>query len=244
VAPRGDIPRAIDKDVLFGTLPSVWRDASLRQQIAIHNARANRCIVALDDDPTGTQTVHDVWVLTGWRVDDLRAALASGEAALFILTNTRSMPLAHAQALNRKVAANLGSAARAEGRPVTVVSRGDSTLRGHYPGEVEALADELARAEGTRFDGICIVPFFPEGGRFTVGNVHWVLEGQQLIPAALTPYARDPVFGYIHSELPLWVEEKTGGRICASDWGASCSGGSAATGSRRQRHRRQRGRLP
>lgn len=198
-------------------LPPLWPDDSLREQIAWQVSEANRCVVALDDDPTGTQTVHGIWVVTRWEVDDLRTALADGEPALYILTNSRSMALAEAQALNRKIAANLATAAHAEGRPIVVVSRTDSTLRGHYPGEVEALSEALTDAWGRSFDGVCIIPFFPEAGRFTIDDVHWVQEGEQLVPAAQTPYAEDAVFGYRHSRLPEWVEEKTGGRVAASE---------------------------
>jgi uncharacterized protein YgbK (DUF1537 family) len=205
----------IDKEILLRGLPPVWEDNSLRQKIAEHNKQTRRCVVALDDDPTGTQTVHDIWVLTRWEVSDIRAALADGEPALYILTNSRSMPLHAAMAINREIAANLAEAARAEGRSITVVSRSDSALRGHFPGEIDALSQALADIQGRPFDGVCLLPFFPEGGRFTVNNIHWVQEGQRLIPAAQTPYARDAVFGYNHSSLPAWVEEKTGKRVTA-----------------------------
>ena len=209
-------PVPVLKEELFRELPPVWPDATLRQQIHAHNARAGRCIVALDDDPTGTQTVHDIWVLTRWDVSDLSAALSDGETALYILTNSRSMPLADAQQVNREIAANLVKAALNARRQIIVVSRSDSTLRGHFPGEVDALGQSLAQAQKAEFDGICIIPFFPEGGRFTIGDVHWVQEGERLIPAAQTPYARDAVFGYQHSCLPDWVEEKTAGVVKAS----------------------------
>lgn len=197
-------------------LPPIWPDGSLRQQIADYLDQTHRCVVVLDDDPTGGQTVHGVWELARWTVDDLRTALARSEPAFYILTNSRSMPLTQAQAVNREIAANLTFAARAEGRPITVVSRSDSTLRGHYPGEVEALAEALNQAQGAPFDGLCIIPFFPEGGRFTIHGVHWVQEGDMLIPVAQTPYARDAAFGYHRSRLADWVEEKTDGRVRAS----------------------------
>lgn len=172
--------------------------------------------MALDDDPTGTQTVHDVWVLTSWEPSGLVKALSAGEPALYILTNSRSLPLSEAQALNQTVAIHLLQAARQVGRPLTVVSRSDSTLRGHYPGEVDALSEALVAEQGTPFDGLCLIPFFAEGERFTIHNIHWVQEGTRLVPAAQTPYARDPAFGYQHSYLPEWVEEKTGGKTRAS----------------------------
>lgn len=210
-------PAPLAAEELFTRLPPVWPDEGLRQQIAAENARRRRCVVALDDDPTGTQTVHDVWVLTRWEVDDLRSALKEDEAAIYILTNSRSLPLAEAEQINRQVAVNLAAAAQAERRRLLVISRSDSTLRGHFPGEVDALSKALSQAEGVRFDGICLLPFFLEGGRFTIGDIHWVQEGERLIPAAQTPYAQDPVFGYRHSRLPEWVEEKTGGRVKAEE---------------------------
>jgi uncharacterized protein YgbK (DUF1537 family) len=205
----------VAKAELLAHLPPLWPDETLRQQIARNNHEKQRCVIALDDDPTGTQTVHDIWVLTRWDVSDLRLALADGEPALYILTNSRSMPLVEAQQLNRDVAANLVQAAQAERRQIVVVSRSDSTLRGHFPGEVDALDQALARAQGAGFDGVCLIPFFPEEGRYTVGDIHWVQEGELLIPAAQTPYARDAVFGYHCSRLPEWVEEKTAGKVKA-----------------------------
>ncbi len=209
-------PQPVNKEELFSQLPALWPDSTLRQQILEANQRARRTVVALDDDPTGTQTVHDIWVLTEWEVEDLRQALTDGETALYILTNSRSMPLAEAQRINREIAARLVQVAREADRSIWVVSRSDSTLRGHFPGEVEALAQALSSAQGTEFDGVCLIPFFPEGGRYTIDDVHWVQEGERLIPAAQTPYARDTVFGYAHSRLPEWIEEKTGGKINAS----------------------------
>lgn len=142
--------------------------------------------------------------------------MADDEPAVYILTNSRSLSLCDAKKLNREIASNLVQAARQEGRPIKVVSRSDSTLRGHYPGEVDALHESLIEAGMEPFNGVCIIPFFPEGGRFTADDVHWVLEGELLVPAAQTPYAQDRVFGYRYSHLPSWVEEKTQGRVKAS----------------------------
>jgi uncharacterized protein YgbK (DUF1537 family) len=203
-------------DYLVG-LPPEWPADDLRPAILERNQAAGRCIVALDDDPTGTQTVHSVWVVTRWDVETLYKALRDGDPALYILTNTRSYPLAEARRINREIAANLTRAAQAAERPVVVVSRSDSTLRGHYPGEVDALGEALAAAGASALDGVCLIPFFLEGGRYTVDDVHWVEEDDRLIPAAQTPYAQDAAFGYRHSRLPEWVEEKSGGRIRESD---------------------------
>jgi uncharacterized protein YgbK (DUF1537 family) len=209
-------PQPIEFEQYAQKFPLPWSDRELRGQITAHLKGTRHCIVALDDDPTGTQTVHDIWVVTQWDVASLRKALAEDESAVYILTNSRSLSLAEARDLNREIAKNLVRAAELEGRPITVVSRSDSTLRGHYPGEVDALQESLVEAGMKPFDGVCIIPFFPEGGRFTSEDVHWVLEGEILVPAAQTPYARDRVFGYSHSHLPSWVEEKTRGRVKAA----------------------------
>ena len=167
----------------------------------------------LDDDPTGTQTVAGVAVLTEWSVASLAAELRSEPPVFYVLTNSRALPLEAASRLNREIAANLTAASRAAGRGFVVVSRSDSTLRGHYPGEVDALAAGL----GGGFDGVLIVPFFLEGGRYTIDDVHYVADGDVLTPAAETEFARDSVFGYGSSDLREWVSEKHGGALAPRD---------------------------
>ena len=166
-------------------------------------------VVVLDDDPTGTQTVHNVPVLTEWSQASLETVLSEPEALVYILTNSRSVSLSAAQAMNREIATQLKAASRATGREFVVVSRSDSTLRGHYPGEVTALAEALGQA----FDGTLIIPFFLEGGRLTINDIHYVAEGEWLIPAAETEYAHDATFGYTQSNLREWVSEKHQGQI-------------------------------
>lgn len=170
-------------------------------------------VVVLDDDPTGTQTVHGIPVLTRWSVEALAAELDNDLPAFYILTNSRSLLLPDAQALNREIGHNLVKAAERTGRRFVVVSRSDSTLRGHFPGEVEALAAAL----GDDFDAWLIIPFFLEGGRYTIDDVHYVAEGDTLIPAGETAYAEDATFGYQASNLRQWVEEKTGGATSAEE---------------------------
>jgi uncharacterized protein YgbK (DUF1537 family) len=115
--------------------------------------------------------------------------------------------------LNAEIGRNLIEAGKRVSRDFVVVSRSDSTLRGHFPGEVEALAHGL----GKDFNGWIIIPFFLEGGRYTIGDTHYVEEGEWLIPAAETEFARDSVFGYRSSNLRDWVEEKTGGHVSSED---------------------------
>ena len=173
-------------------------------------------LVVLDDDPTGTQTVHGVPVLTEWSVTALAAELAEPGPVFFILTNSRAYPAPRACALNREIGHNLVNAGRLSGRSFQVVSRGDSTLRGHYPAETEALAEAL----GGGFDATLIIPAFFEGGRVTKDDVHYVADAGRLVPVGETEFARDATFGFRSSNLRSWVEEKTGGRVRAADVGS------------------------
>jgi uncharacterized protein YgbK (DUF1537 family) len=202
---------ALSKHATLDSLPPEWAD-DLRAAIRREVAASQRTLVVLDDDPTGTQTVHDLPVLTHWSVDALRDELARGTETFYLLTNSRSLPTKDAQQLNRTIGENLTSASRLAQRAIAVVSRSDSTLRGHFPAEVQALAAAL----GTTFDAWLIIPCFFEGGRYTIGDTHYAAEGDQLIPAGETPYAQDAAFGYRASDLTEWVAEKTGGQIAAS----------------------------
>jgi uncharacterized protein YgbK (DUF1537 family) len=202
----------VKKDALLADLADEWPH-DLLPQIRRQVAASERKVVVLDDDPTGTQTVHDVPVLTGWSVEALAKELLSTHATFYLLTNSRSLPDAEAAALNARIGHNLLAARRSTGRDFVVVSRSDSTLRGHYPREVEALAEALER----KADVTVIVPFFLEGGRYTIGDVHYVAEGEWLVPAGKTEFARDAVFGYSASDLREWVEEKTEGRVPAKE---------------------------
>ena len=197
---------------VHASLPEVWpQDLLPGIQRRVANGRIK--IVVLDDDPTGTQTVFDLPVLTEWSVAALKAEFVKKQyPAFYILTNSRSMPEAEARALNSEIGQNLMEAATATGQPFTLVSRSDSTLRGHFPSEVDALLE----ATGQDVDAWLIIPFFLEGGRYTIGDVHYVAEGDDLIPAAMTPFAQDKAFGYNHSNLREWVEEKSNGRFSSS----------------------------
>lgn len=204
--------KAVNKDDLLRILPPEWPQ-DLRPLIAKKVRESGTKIVVLDDDPTGTQTVHGVPVLTEWSEEILRLELKNDEPAFYLLTNSRGLPLPEAGSMNLEIGRRLRDAARDTGRRVVVVSRSDSTLRGHFPGEVEALAQGLSQD----FDAWIVVPFFLEGGRYTVGDTHYVDEGGLLVPAAETEFARDNVFGYASSGLREWVEEKTKGKIRAQD---------------------------
>lgn len=168
-------------------------------------------LVVLDDDPTGVQTVHDVPVYTDWEEDTLERGLREEGRLFFVLTNSRSFSAEETQRVHREIAQNLARAAKATGRSFLLLSRGDSTLRGHYPLETETLREELERQTGVPYDGEILMPYFREGGRITVGDVHYVQSGEKLIPAGETEFARDTTFAFHASDLKLWCQEKTGG---------------------------------
>ncbi len=170
-------------------------------------------VVVLDDDPTGTQTVHGIPVLTEWTVPQLAAELVEPGPCFYVLTNSRAFPAVRAAAISREIGANLLCAGRQSGRAFHVVSRSDSTLRGHYPAETDALADAL----GGGFDALFIIPAFFEGGRSTIDDVHYVAEADRLVPVGETEFAGDATFGFRSSNLRAWVEEKTAGRVPARD---------------------------
>ncbi len=200
---------------LFSTLLPVWPE-SLLPQIRARVEEQGQRLVVLDDDPTGTQSVHGLPVLTEWSTASLAEELRHSPV-FYILTNSRALTEEGAVALAREIGTNLIEAGQLSGRSFAVGSRSDSTLRGHFPAEVDAMAETLTGGDADAFAGYVIAPYFAEGGRFTVGNVHYVLQGDLLQPAALTEFAKDRVFGYAHSALPEWVEEKTAGRIKAAD---------------------------
>lgn len=177
----------------------------------MRNAMAAKVIV-LDDDPTGSQTVHGCLLLTRWDVATLKQGLYDDSPLMFVLTNTRGMGAKEAERVTREVCRNLKLALAGFSGPVLYVSRSDSTLRGHYPVETDVMAEELGP-----FDAHFLVPAFFEGGRFTVDSVHYLKVGDQAVPVHQTEFARDSVFGYRHSYLPDYVEEKTGGRIKAAE---------------------------
>ncbi len=174
-------------------------------------------IVVLDDDPTGVQTVHDVSVYTDWEEESIRSGFAEENPMFFILTNSRSFSAEETERVHRLIARRVAEAAKACGKEFILISRGDSTLRGHYPLETEVLRQELEAVSGASVDGEILCPFFLEGGRFTMGNVHYVKEKSALVPAGMTEFAKDKSFGYQSSDLTEYVEEKTKGAYKKED---------------------------
>ncbi|AFZ44879.1 type III effector Hrp-dependent outer protein [Halothece sp. PCC 7418] len=168
-------------------------------------------IIVLDDDPTGSQTVHSCLLLMQWDVETLRLGLQDDVSIFFVLTNTRALSPENAAQRSREVCQNLKKALNAENiTDFLVVSRSDSTLRGHYPLETDVIAEELGP-----FDAHFLTPAFFEGGRITRDSIHYIVSDEGEIPVHETEFAKDSVFGYSYSYLPNYVEEKTHGKIKA-----------------------------
>ena len=194
----------------LASLAPIW-PVDMRPAIQAAAAICGRKLIVLDDDPTGTQTVHDLPVLTAWDVDALQKELMNEYPCFYILTNSRSLPEIEAVQLNRQIIRNLLEASKSVSRGFVIVSRSDSTLRGHFPAETDALSELLDPVDAT-----ILIPYFEAGGRVTIDDVHYVIEGDSLVPAAETQFARDAAFGYQNSNLCDWIEEKTHRRILAS----------------------------
>ena len=194
-------------------LPPVRVEPQARQRIRKALVDAGRRIAVLDDDPTGSQTVHDVAVVTVFDPDEIAAGLDGPGGTCFILTNTRSMGEADAMALNTRVGRTLFELSRRLDAPVEVISRSDSTLRGHLIAEVTALDAVRREVLGRGYDGVLLIPAYLEAGRFTAGDVHWARVGGDVLPVGETEFARDATFGFSSSNLREFVAEKSGGTI-------------------------------
>lgn len=173
-------------------------------------------IIAIDDDPTGSQTVHGCLLLTRWDVETLLEGLRDASPLFFVLSNTRGMDAESAARITREICINLRTALTRmdeSGAPIQplLVSRSDSTLRGHYPVETDVIAEELGP-----FDAHFLVPAFFEGGRVTRDGIHYLIVDGEPVPVHETEFARDSVFGFSTAFLPDYVQEKTSGRISAA----------------------------
>src|ERR1700742_4449086 len=177
---------------ILAAAPPVPHEPGARERIRSAHAAAGRRIGGLDDDPTGSQTVHDVAIVTVFEADEYAAGLAAPGSTCFILTNTRSLPEDTAVELNTAISASLFALGQSLGGPMEVVSRSDSTLRGHVVAEIAAIdaarrratgAGPRGRGRGGGVAGFLLVPFFFGGARFTAGDIHWANVSGRPIPA-------------------------------------------------------------
>jgi Sugar-binding N-terminal domain len=129
---------------------SLW--PKLREAVQMDPRR----LIVLDDDPTGCQTVYDINVLLDYSVSSIEEQLKLDDKLFYILTNTRSLGEADAISVTKHVIDNIQTAVQNIRYPHTIqyISRSDSTLRGHHPAEVEAIAEAL----NVPFDNTIVMP--------------------------------------------------------------------------------------
>ena len=171
-------------------------------------------------------------------------ALKAAGDTTFFLTNTRCC-----RRRRRRSCTVFATARRLfEHEPdVEMISRSDSTLRGHVVAEVQAIERARRDVTGRGYDGVLLVPAFFEAGRFTAGR-HPLGAVDGDVPVGETEFARDATFGYARSDLREFVAEKRGADEATSlsldDIRAA--GPSGRRGARRRQRRvggRQRARL-
>lgn len=197
---------------------SFQNEVEIARKEYLQRAKNNKRVwVVLDDDPTGIQTVHDVAVYTDWEKDTLLNALKGEKGLFFILTNSRGITEKATVSLHEELMNNLIEASKKCGISFSVISRSDSTLRGHFPLETDIIARNLEDGLNEKTDGLIMIPFFRAGGRFTINDIHYVKYGENLVPAGNTEFALDETFGYKNSNLKKYIEEKTDGKIKAQE---------------------------
>lgn len=186
------------------------------QEVRDANSKASSpVLVVLDDDPTGTQSVADLPVLTAWSPEDLEWGFQTGKPAIYVMTNSRSHSAEDAERINVEVVeASFEAAKKFPGLRISFVSRSDSTLRGHFPLEPNVLADSVKKETGSDVDGIVVIPAFADAGRITVDGIHYAGSNETgFTPVGETEFARDATFGFKSSALAEWIAEKTEGAV-------------------------------
>ncbi|MDC2975455.1 hypothetical protein OA065_00165 [Prochlorococcus sp. AH-736-D23] len=150
--------------------------------------------VVIDDDPTGSQTVHECLLLLKWDCSTLAKGFESKSNLFFILANTRSLSEKDAKLTIEEICKNLKTVitSQAYEEEIIFISRGDSTLRGHNYLEPIALNSCLGP-----FDATFYIPAFIEGKRFTINGSHYV----DKTPISQTIFAKDKIFGYSTSNV-------------------------------------------
>lgn len=206
---------AISTDILssFKTIDEAYVDTCLKEEIQ----KSTKKIVVLDDDPTGVQTVHDISVYTNWEKESILQGFEEENNLFYVLTNSRGFTVEQTTKAHHEIAEVVNEVAKETGKEYIYISRSDSTLRGHYPLETSLLKADYEKYTGKTVDGEIMCPFFKEGGRFTIDNIHYVKYGDELVPANETEFAKDKTFGYTALTMPEYIEEKTKGEYKAED---------------------------
>ena len=163
-------------------------------------------IIVIDDDPTGSQLVHDCLLLLNWNYETLLKGLLSKSSLLFVLANTRSLSEQEVKKRLKEICNNLYKVSIENNIKdnLLFVSRGDSTLRGHNFLEPDLINEYLGP-----FDATFHIPAFLEGNRITINGKHFV----NGIPAHETTFAKDIIFGYETNDLKKLLYKKSRSKI-------------------------------
>jgi len=173
----------------------------------------NYKVIVLDDDPTGTQTVKDLNVYTSWEEEYVRDGFRSDNNMFYIMTNSRAFSEEETVRVHREITAVIDKVSKDLNQQYMIISRGDSTLRGHSYLEPKVLDEE---SEGG-FDAVFYIPSFFEGGRYTHEGIHYLVEGDAFIPVSESEFANDSTFRFKSTTMADYIAEKSGGEVDSSD---------------------------
>lgn len=202
---------------MYQKLITTTEGSQRRKDILNHLQQSHHKFIVLDDDPTGVQTVHDVFVITSWEKEWIREGLSDDRNVLYILTNTRSYTPEQTEKINQEIIRHIVEISKELHIDFSIISRSDSTLRGHYPLEISVIEKTLAEESNWEIAGHLIIPAFFEGKRYTLDNTHYLFDENMFVPVNETEFANDSVFGFSTANLPKWVAEKTGEVFQAED---------------------------
>jgi len=160
-------------------------------------------IIIIDDDPTGSQTVNGCNLLLKWDYETLLQGLKGSSNLLFILANTRSLSEKDVKTRLKEICSSLkeimNNALFAQ-EEFVVITRGDSTLRGHNFIEPYIINQLLGP-----FDATFYIPAFLEGNRTTVNGNHFV----DNIPINETIFSKDAIFSFNTSNVKELILEQS-----------------------------------
>lgn len=200
----------------ISTLPPI-NEKKLNEQWENVYSSFQHKIIVLDDDPTGVQTVHGVSVYTDWSEQSIEKGFQEEKQMFFILTNSRAFSEEKTKNVHIEIAKSIEKISKKYKKPYLLISRSDSTLRGHYPLETNILKETIEQTSNLPMDGEILIPYFKQGGRLTINNIHYVKTAEKLIPASETEFAKDRTFGFHSSHLGDYIEEKTNGTFKRED---------------------------
>src|SRR5699024_10161659 len=164
----------------------------------------NYKVIVLDDVPTGTQTVKNLNVYTSWEEEYVRDGFRSDNNMFYIMTNSRAFSEAKTVEVHKEITQIIDKVSKELEQSYLIISRGDSTLRGHSYLEPKVLNEESQDG----FDAVFYIPSFFEGGRYTHEGIHYLIEGDAFIPVSESEFANDSTFGFKSTTMADYIAEK------------------------------------